>query len=76
MFDNSHLVDLIERELDDHPHCPVCGAPTTIEEGEAGRLWLVCSAAVDPQGILARLGAALLPHERRLIVDWAEDLAA
>ena len=50
MFDNSHLVDLIERELDDHPYCPVCSAPTTIEEGEAGRLWLVCSTAVDPQG--------------------------
>jgi hypothetical protein len=75
MFDNDQMLELIERALDDHPHCEVCGAPTTIADDD-GRLWLVCSATTAPHGILARLGAAVLPHEHRLVVDLREELAA
>ena len=75
MFDNARMLDLIERALDDDPFCPVCGAPTTIEDDD-GRLWLVCSAAMNATGFAARLGAAVLPHERRLLVDLSEYLAA
>ncbi len=75
MFDNDQMLELIERALDDDPYCGVCGAPTTIADDD-GRLWLVCSATTAPRGILARLGAAVLPHERRLVVDLREELAA
>lgn len=75
MFDNARMLDLIERALDDDPFCPVCGAPTTIEDDD-GRLWLVCSAATASSGLIGRLGAAILPHERRLVVDLSEQLAA
>ncbi len=75
MFDNAHLLDLIERTLERDPYCPVCNAPTTIED-DAGRLLLVCSAASTPTGLLDRLSAAILPHERRLLVDLDEYRAA
>ena len=75
MFDNARMLDLIERAFDDDPFCLVCGAPTSIEDDD-GRLWLVCSATVSPSGVIGRLGAVILPHERRLLVDLSEDLAA
>lgn len=75
MFDNARMLDLIERTLDVHPYCPVCGAPTTIED-DHGRLWLVCSAAMMPSGLLGRVSAVIRPHERRLVVDLSEALAA
>lgn len=77
MFDHAHIIDLIERAMDSDPFCPVCHAPTTIRDHD-GRLWLECSAtpAETPDGLLARLGAALLPHPRRLILDLTEDQAA
>lgn len=77
MFDHAHLIDLIERTIDDDPFCPICRAPTTIRDHD-GRLWLECSAtpAETSAGRLARLGSRLLPHPHRLIVDLTEDLAA
>lgn len=75
MFDNAQMLDLVERALDQDPFCPVCGAPTTIEDDD-GRLLLVCSATEAATGVLARLSAAVLPHERQLVVDLREYLAA
>ena len=75
MFENSQLLERVERALDDDPYCPLCGAHTTIED-EGGRLWLVCSATTAPTTVIGRVSAAILPHERRLIVDLREDLAA
>ena len=75
MFDNARLLDLIEHALDTDPFCPACGAPTTIEDDD-GRLWLVCSATLDPVGVGARISAAILPHRRQLVVDLSEHLAA
>jgi hypothetical protein len=53
MFDNAQMLDLIERALEDDPFCPVCGAPTTIEDDQAVSGWsaprrrcrVACSAA-------------------------------
>jgi hypothetical protein len=75
MFDNAQMLELIERALDSQPFCQVCSAPTTIED-DHGRLWLTCSATHEPAGILARMTNAILPHERRLIVDLGEAVAA
>jgi hypothetical protein len=75
MFDNARMLDVLERTLDRDPFCPVCSAPTAIED-DGGRLWLVCSATANPTGFLGRLGAAFLPHPRRLVLDLTEYLAA
>jgi len=75
MFDNARMLDLIERTFEDDPFCPVCGAPTTIEDDD-GRLWLVCSAAMEPTSVIDRVSAAILPHRRRLVVDLSEHVAA
>ena len=75
MFDNARMLELIEHAVNADPFCPVCGASTTVED-EDGRLWLVCSAATTPDGLIARIGAAVLPHTRRLIVDLSEHMAA
>jgi hypothetical protein len=75
MFDNARMLDLIERALDDDPLCPICSAPTTIED-DNGRLWLVCSATVAPGGVIGRISNAILPHQRRLVVDLSEHVAA
>jgi hypothetical protein len=75
MFDNDKMLELIERAVDDDPYCSVCGAATTITDDD-GRLWLTCSATTATHGVLARIGAAVRPHERRLVVDLRECLAA
>jgi hypothetical protein len=75
MFDNARMLDLIERALDDDPFCPVCSAPTTIED-DGGRLWMVCSAALEATSVVERVSAAILPHRRRLVVDLSEHVAA
>ena len=77
MFDHAHLIDLIERSIDDDPFCSICHAPMTIRD-HGGRLWLECSAtpADEPAGLVARLGAALMPHPRHLVVDLTEAIAA
>ena len=75
MFDNARMLDLIERAIDDDPFCPACGATTTIAEHD-GRLWLVCSAALEPTTVIARVSAAVMPHTRRLVVDLSEHIAA
>ncbi len=72
MLDRAGLLDLIERALDSQPTCPVCGAPTTIVEDDAG-LSLVCSAAQAPTGLLGRVGAVMLPHVRQRVLT-NEDL--
>lgn len=77
MSHNAGMLDLIERTFDDHPICSACGAQNDIREHD-GQLWLECSSvSVDPPtGLIARLGAALMPHPRRLILDLREDRAA
>ena len=66
MFDNSEMLALIEDALQSRPFCSVCGAPTTIHDVQ-GRLWL---------SILARITRAILPHDRRVVVNLREYRAA
>lgn len=75
MFDNAHVLELIERALQDDPFCHTCDSPTTIDDID-GRIWLVCSTTHAPRSLLARIGGAILPHERQLVVDLTEPLAA
>lgn len=77
MFDHAHLIDRIERSIEDDPYCSICHAPTVIRE-RAGRLWLECSATPEdePLGIRARFAAVFMSHPRHLIMDLTEDLAA
>ncbi|HEY8819550.1 MAG TPA: hypothetical protein VIM25_12130 [Candidatus Limnocylindrales bacterium] len=75
MFDNTEMLDLVEQALTESPYCTVCSAPTTIAD-DHGRLWLVCSATPPPAGILARMTAAVQPHEHRLVADIREHRAA
>jgi hypothetical protein len=75
MFDNSQMLDLLERALEADPFCSVCSAPTTIDADELG-LWLVCPTTTDNSTVIERLNAAIMPHDRRLIVDQSEALAA
>ena len=75
MFDHARAVDRIERAIDHEPYCPVCGASTSIVD-EDGLLVLRCSATIEPEGLVARLGAAMLPHLRRSVLDLREELAA
>jgi hypothetical protein len=74
MFDNARMLDLIERPLMTIVLSDL-RAPTTIEDDD-GRLWLVCSAALEATTVVGRVSAAILPHRRRLVVDLAEHIAA
>lgn len=75
MFENARMLDLIEHALDVDPYCSVCGAPTTVDDRD-GQLWLVCSATLPPTSVIERISAAILPHERRFVVDLSEGIAA
>ena len=76
MFDRARALELIERAIDDHPYCPVCGSTTEVVDEGAGRLVVRCRTAAEAEGVLARIGAALLPHVHSRIVDLGEGIAA
>ena len=76
MFDRARALELIERAIDDHPYCPICGSSTEVVDEGGGRLVLRCRDAAEADGILARIGAALLPHLHDRIVDLREGIAA
>jgi hypothetical protein len=72
MFNNQHLLDLIEDAERRHPLCEQCGLPTTVLEQDES-LWLECSGlASRPGGLrsLLRLDFASL-HTRRAIADFS-----
>lgn len=75
MYDRAQALDLIERAIDAEPYCPACESPTEIVDRD-GVLILRCAAAAAPHGVLARIGAAILPHLQREVVDLSEGIAA
>lgn len=75
MFERNKALDLIERAIETEPYCPVCHAPTAIED-EDGLITLRCSSVTEAHGFFARLGATLLPHLRREVVDLRPGIAA
>jgi len=70
-----NVVEWIERSTRDHPFCQICSAPTDVFD-EDGRLVLLCTAVVAPRGLIARVSAKLLPHDRTLVLDLREYAAA
>jgi len=74
-FDHANAVEWIERSTRDHPYCLACSAPTDVID-EDGVLVLRCTATVAPRGLLARLNAAVLPHDRVVLLDLREEIAA
>ena len=75
MFENARMLDCIERAIAVQPFCATCGAPTTIKD-EAGLLWRVCSDSPEPRTLTQRVSAAFRPHERHLVTDLGECVAA
>ena len=75
MSTTTRAVDTIERAIDHDPYCPACGSTTTVVE-EGAKVVLRCTATIEPDGLLARFSAAMLPHLRRAILDLPEELAA
>jgi hypothetical protein len=75
MFDRARLVELVESAIDAHPYCPACGAATEIADEDRG-LVLRCSAAASATTVLGRMGAAFLPHVRKVLVAREDLLAA
>lgn len=75
MYDRAQALDLIERAIDADPFCPACESPTEIADLD-GVLVLRCAAAAAPNGVLARIGAALLPHVRQPVLDLSDGIAA
>jgi hypothetical protein len=75
MFERNKALDLIERAMDTDPFCPVCYAPTVIND-EDGVIVLRCSTVTEAHGFFARMGATLLPHIRREVVDLRAGIAA
>ena len=74
MYDRVRLLDLIEGAQDSEPYC-LCYAPTEIAD-EDGSIVLRCKTATSPTGLLDRIGAVILPHTHRVVVDREELLAA
>ncbi len=75
MYDRGQLVELIERSQDHDPFCPACHASTEVVDDD-GAIVLRCAGAAHANGIIERIGAALLPHIRTVLVEREELLAA
>lgn len=75
MYDRAQALDLIERAIDTDPFCPACESPTEIVD-DGGLVVLRCSAAAAPHGVLARIGAVILPHLRQPVIDLSDGIAA
>lgn len=76
MFDRVRALELIERAIDDHPTCPLCQSPSEVVDEGDGVIVIRCRASAAPEGRLARLSAAVLPHLHRSVVDLSEGVAA
>jgi hypothetical protein len=75
MFDRVTALEIIDRAFDEQRFCEVCGAPTVLHN-EGDTVVLECSADVQGDGVLARIGAYLMPHTRRVVIDLSDGIAA
>jgi hypothetical protein len=75
MSDRTRALDVIDRAIDSEPFCPVCGAPTVIHDDD-GVISIRCLSLDEPHGLLGRLGAALMPHLQRELLDLRPGIAA
>ena len=72
MFDNNHIVAIIESAERDTPQCPNCGAHTVTVAHNDGSLWLECASQDKPalRRLLTLYFGAF--HTRRRLVDAAQ----
>lgn len=75
MFDRTRALEVIEGAIDTDPFCHTCGAPTVIRDDD-GIISLRCSTLDQPHGLFSRIGAALMPHLQRELLDLRPGLAA
>ena len=73
MFDRVTALEIIDRAFDQQRLCETCGAPTVLRNvGDS--VVLECSA--DTAGVMAGIGAFLMPHTRRVVIDLSGGIAA
>lgn len=75
MFDRVTALEIIDRAFDERRFCQVCGAPTILLSDDDS-IVLACSDTVERAGVLTRIGAFLMPHTRRVVLDLSEGIAA
>ena len=66
-YDRS-IIPAIEDSLGRTPFCGACGARVVVRSQD-DRIILECANATRPMGLVARLLAALVPHERVVVVS-------
>ena len=74
MFDRVTALEIIDRAFDEQRLCAACGAPTIMRD-DGGVVLLECSD-LGGAGILARIGALLMPHTQRVVIDLSGRIAA
>lgn len=75
MFDRVTALEIIDKAFDEQRFCEVCAAPTVLRN-DGDTVVLECSADADGASVLARIGAFLMPHTRRVVIDLSEGIAA
>lgn len=75
MFDRVTVLEIIDKAFDEQRFCGACGAPTVLQN-HGDTVVLECSADVPDAGVLARIGAFLMPHTRRVVIDLSDGMAA
>ena len=75
MYDRVTVLDIIDKAFDERRFCEVCGAPTVLQN-RGDTVVLECSARAPDAGVLSRIGAFLVPHTQRVVIDLAEEIAA
>ena len=75
MFDRVTALEIIDRAFDDQRFCATCGAPTLLRN-DGDTVVLECSEGADDASVLARIGAFLMPHTRRVVIDLSDGIAA
>ena len=75
MFDRVTALEIIDRAFDQQRFCELCGAPTILLSDDDSVV-LACSDTVERSGVLTRIGAFLMPHTRRIVLDLSGGIAA
>jgi hypothetical protein len=75
MFDRVTALEIIDRAFDEQRLCESCGAPTVLRN-DGDTVVLECSTDAAGASVLARIGAFLMPHTRRVVIDLSGGIAA
>jgi hypothetical protein len=75
MFDRATALEIIDQAFDSQRYCESCGSPTVLKN-DGDTVVLECSADDANASVLERIGAFLVPHTRRIVIDLSEGVAA